>query len=481
LQAGEQALRVLVVKLTSLGDVVHTLPAVMDIKAQFPNAQIDWVVEKSFAPLVHICPVVNTVIETDIRSWRRALFAKQTRLEFARFKKKLQSTRYDAVIDLQGLSKSAFVCALTKLSERGRRYAMANQTNGASYEFATRWVAHTAFKIHPQVHAVERARILCSKALGYPYPFNPVLDKTAAPPTLAVSPSEAVAPNTIAFVHATSRADKTWSLKNWTELGEALIARGFQIALPQGSDAELEQARQIANTLVGAKVWTKMSLSEVSSHLRACVGVIGVDSGLSHIAEVLDLPLVQIYNFDTNWRTGPQRWPFQKSIFELPCPSVEHVLELWDSCLKSYELSRPTEYAKNSEPSAGQPDESLKNALTKPAPLKPKRAPRAKTARTPKDTAVPGEAITPTKLDTATAPPTHDATTESAVLVAPAEPITPLPTVNVPKTQGEVASSDPLKSAVKKTSQKKRVKMAEDASATSPVSNSPSPQLGLFD
>jgi heptosyltransferase-1 len=438
----------------------------MDIKAQFPNSQIDWVVEKSFAPLVQICPVVNTVIETDIRSWRRALFAKQTRLDFARFKQKLQSTRYDAVIDLQGLSKSAFVCALTKLSEGGRRYAMANQTNGASYEFATRWVAHTAFKIHPQVHAVERARILCSKALGYPYPFNSVLDKTPAQPTLAVSPSQAVAPNTIAFVHASSRADKTWSLKNWTELGEALIARGFQIALPQGSDAELEQARQIANTLVGAKVWTKMSLSEVSSHLRACVGVIGVDSGLSHIAEVLDLPLVQIYNFDTNWRTGPQRWPFQKSIFELPSPSVEHVLELWDSCLKSYQLSRSTEHT---EYTAAQGDESLKNESTKPAPLKAKRAPRTRTVTTKKDTVVSDESL---------APITPIASSEPA---APAEPITPMSSVKVSKTQKQPISTDPLKSAVKKTPKKKNVQIVQDPSATPSVTNSASPQLGLFD
>ena len=325
-----------------MGDVVHTLPAVMDIRIHLPNAQIDWVVERAFAPLLAVAPCVNKVITCDIRRWRKSWWTYDTRREFKAFKHELRAEAYDAIIDLQGLSKSAFISWLAELSSEGKRYAIGNQTDGASYEPMTRWVADIPVKVHNRVHAVERSRLICSKALNYEYlcQKDQTLSPLAAPSprstissdlALHVKPAQhAVLPQTIALVHASSREDKTWPLSFWTELGEALIARGFQIALPQGSEAELEQARKIANTLIGSKVWLKMSLDEVTAHLAACVGVIGVDSGLSHIAEALDLPLVQIYNFDTNWRTGPIRHPYQSSIYAEPTPCVEDVLKKWD-------------------------------------------------------------------------------------------------------------------------------------------------------
>jgi len=313
----------------------------MDIRAHLPDAQIDWVVESGFAPLLAVSPGVNQVIECDIRRWRKSWWTRSTRLEFKEFKERLQKTDYDAVIDLQGLSKSAFVSWLASLSPTGKRFAIGNQTDGASYEPITRWVADTPVVVQSRVHAVERSRIICARALGYEYPAHDLDSRSGfkgrRTPSLAVTPSPLVLPNTVALIHASSRDDKTWPLAYWTELGQALQARGFNIALPQGSEAELEQARKISNTLVGSKVWLKMSLDEVSAHLAACVGVIGVDSGLSHIAEALDLPLVQIYNFETNWRTGPTRHPFQTSVYAEPTPSVKVVLAQWDASWELYE------------------------------------------------------------------------------------------------------------------------------------------------
>ena len=308
------------------------MPAVMDIRAHLPSAQIDWVVERAFAPLLAVAPSVNKVIACDIRRWRKSWWTHQTRREFMQFKRQLQNDSYDAIIDLQGLSKSAFISWLAELSPKGKRFAIGNQTQGASYEPMTRWVADTPVVVHTRVHAVERSRIICSKALNYAYlsQAEGVTSTPASPSALHVKPAKAVQPQTIALVHASSREDKTWPLSYWTELGEGLMQRGFQIALPQGSEDELEQARKISNTLVGSKVWLKMSLDNVTAHLAACAGVIGVDSGLSHIAEALDLPLVQIYNFPTNWRTGPIRQAFQTSTYAEPTPSVEDVLKKWD-------------------------------------------------------------------------------------------------------------------------------------------------------
>ncbi|MBA2676408.1 glycosyltransferase family 9 protein, partial [Ramlibacter sp.] len=160
-------MNILIVKLSSLGDVVHAMPAVQDIRAALPDARIDWVVERGFAPLVQRCEGVAQTIPSEIRRWRKALLAKRTREEWAAFREQLQARAYDAVIDLQGLTKSAVVARMARLAPGGSRYALANQTDGSSYEVPTRWVADVAVPVAPRVHAVQRSRLLCAQALGY--------------------------------------------------------------------------------------------------------------------------------------------------------------------------------------------------------------------------------------------------------------------------------------------------------------------------
>ena len=160
-------MKILLVKLSSLGDVVHAVPVVHDIRAAFPAAQIDWVVEKSFAPLLARCPGLHRVIACEIRRWRKSFWTAATRHEWRAFKAALQQEHYDAVIDLQGLSKSALVARLARLAPHGKRYALANQTEGSGYEAPTRWVADVAIPITPHIHAIERSRQLAARALGY--------------------------------------------------------------------------------------------------------------------------------------------------------------------------------------------------------------------------------------------------------------------------------------------------------------------------
>ncbi|MGA8785106.1 MAG: glycosyltransferase family 9 protein, partial [Polaromonas sp.] len=133
--------KILLVKLSSLGDVVHALPVVQDIHTALPDAQIDWVVEKSFASLLARCPGLHRIIPCEIRRWRKSLLAAATRQQWRAFKAELQRDAYDAVIDLQGLTKSAVVARLARLASGGKRYALANQTDGSGYEAPTRWVA----------------------------------------------------------------------------------------------------------------------------------------------------------------------------------------------------------------------------------------------------------------------------------------------------------------------------------------------------
>ena len=165
-----RAVNILIVKLSSLGDVVHAMPAVQDMRAAYPQARIDWVVDTAFAPLVHRCEGVDTVISCGLRRWRQSPLGAQTGLEWRAFRDALRHSSYDAVIDLQGLTKSALVSRAAWLTVGGKRYAMANQTDGSSYEAPTRWLADVAIPIEPHVHAVARSRELCARALGYEVP-----------------------------------------------------------------------------------------------------------------------------------------------------------------------------------------------------------------------------------------------------------------------------------------------------------------------
>ncbi|MEO7106362.1 MAG: lipopolysaccharide heptosyltransferase I [Rhodoferax sp.] len=334
--------KILIVKLSSLGDVVHAMPAVQDIRRALPGVQIDWVVERAFVPLVERCEGLQQVIPCALRKWRKSPFAQKTRSEWRAFKHKLRAERYDAVIDLQGLSKSALVSWLTHTTPHGRRFAMANQTEGSGYEAPTRWVADVAIRLEPHVHAVQRARLVCAQALGYTVEgaahFGLRPGEHAALPWASTGGSgNSFVPRKacVALVHGSSRADKQWPIASWIALGQRLNHSGFAVALAHGNAAEKATSEAIAAKLDDAWVWPSMALDAVIDTMAQCAGVIGVDSGLSHIAVALGLPHVQIYNFDTAWRTGPQEIDAnhaspQVSVFASPYPDVDAVWQAWE-------------------------------------------------------------------------------------------------------------------------------------------------------
>jgi heptosyltransferase-1 len=320
---------ILIVKLSSLGDVVHTLPAVQDVLARVPGARVDWVVEKGFAPLVQRCEGIRAVIPCELRKWSRSPLSAATRHEWRTFRRDLRETRYDAIVDLQGLTKSALVAKTARTSDAGKRFALANQTEGSGYEAPTRWVADVAVPVEPRIDAVTRSRKLCAAAFGYELPTRLHFGLRATPQD--PSPGRPC----IAFVHGTSRDDKCWPQDSWIALGRRLAAQGFSIGLPHGSDAELQRSRAMAQAIGNAaQVWPRLDLAALTDRLAGCAGVIGVDSGLSHIAVALDLPHVQVYNFDTAWRTGPAGGR-QRSVHASPTPSLDAVWDAWQAARES--------------------------------------------------------------------------------------------------------------------------------------------------
>jgi heptosyltransferase-1 len=292
-------LRVLIVKLSSLGDVVHALPVLHDIRAAHPGARIDWVVEPGFAPLVRRADGIARTIACALRRWRGAWWTAAVRAEWHAFYAELRRERYDAVLDLQGLTKSALIARLARCTKGGARYGLARRTDGAGWEPPARWLADQAIRIEPYTHAIDVSRQLSARALGYVVAGRPVfgLGSNARP-----TPGR-----TIVFVHGSSRDDKLWPEARWVELARLFIAEGWRIALPQGSDAEAARAKRLAAAIgePHCEAWPLVELGALIDRIGASQGVIGVDSGPSHIAVALDLPHVQIYNFPTAWRTGP--------------------------------------------------------------------------------------------------------------------------------------------------------------------------------
>jgi heptosyltransferase-1 len=327
LSVGVQPVRILIVKLSSLGDVVHTMPAVQDIRAAFPGAQVDWAVEPLYAPLVRRVEGIGEVIECPLRRWRKAWWTRSVRAEWAALRSRLQSVRYDAVIDMQGLTKSAWIAR----TANGPSHGLANRTDGSSHEWPATWLVDNAIKVVPHIHAMDRARALAGAALGFTPSGGPRYGLRATrPATRAERP-------TVAFVHGTSRDDKLWPQAHWITLGKRFIESGWRIALPQGSEVEQTRAEMIGAALQFdrmnlVEVWPALKLDAVVDRLAATQGVIGVDSGLSHIAVALGLPHVQIYNFPTSWRTGPRVQDghrHQVSVETQGGPGLEAVWSAW--------------------------------------------------------------------------------------------------------------------------------------------------------
>ena len=320
-------MRVLIVKLSSLGDVVHCMPVVHDILGAHPDAQIDWVVEPGFASLVRRVRGIAHVVPCALRRWSKSWWTRTTRQEWRAFREALQRERYDAVIDLQGLTKSALIARVARLAPGGLRYGLANRTDGASHEPPARWLVDRAIRIEPRTHALDRSRVLVSRALNYPLQGPPVFGlRGAGEPTVGAAP-------TVVFVHGTSRDDKLWPEERWIALGQRVIARSWRIALPHAGEVELARAQRLQSALGdAAEVWPPMNLDALVDRMSATRGVIGVDSGLSHIAVALDLPHVQLYNFPTAWRTGPQTahgHAHQESVQGEPMPGLDEVWAAW--------------------------------------------------------------------------------------------------------------------------------------------------------
>lgn len=269
--------RILFVKTSSLGDVVHNCPAVSDAVRDSPGAQIDWVVEESFAAVARMHRAVRRVIPVAVRRWRSALWSAAVWREIAAFRRSIAAERYEAVIDTQGLLKSALVSRLAAGRKHGMDRASAREPIAARFYDVVHAVPRT-------LHAVERNRRLTAAALGYAVDGGCDYGLRAR----AAGSAGAYA----VFLTMTSRADKLWPESHWIELGRALA---LPVVLPWGSEAERSRAERIGQRIGQAVVPSRKPIDELAAVLANAKGVFGLDSGLTHLAAALGAPTVGIY------------------------------------------------------------------------------------------------------------------------------------------------------------------------------------------
>ncbi|WP_176929044.1 lipopolysaccharide heptosyltransferase I [Paraburkholderia lycopersici] len=297
--------KILIVRVSSLGDVVHNMPAVADIRRRYPDAQVDWLVEESFQSLVELVNGVGRAIPFSLRRWRRGLFSAANWREIGAFRRALAAEKYDLVIDCQGLIKTAWVASWA----HGPLVGLGNRTDGAGYEWPVRFFYDRSIRIEPRTHVVERTRQLVAGALDLapPSPTDDIdfgLDTYRAAQALACVGLNLPVPYVV-FVHATSRADKEWPAQHWIELGQALVRRGASLVLPWGSETERATSERLAREFgEAAIVPPRLSLPAVVGLIDGAAATVGVDTGLVHIAAALKRPTVELYNFATAWRTG---------------------------------------------------------------------------------------------------------------------------------------------------------------------------------
>jgi heptosyltransferase-1 len=275
--------KILLVKTSSLGDVVHNLPVASDIRAAVPAAEIDWVVEESFAAIPRMHPAVARVLPVAIRRWRTGFLGAGVREEIRAFLRELKRQPYDAILDTQGLVKSALVARAARGVRHGLDFASAREPLSLFYD--------RTYSVPWTLHAVERNRRLAAQALGYDASAPAEYGISARSAPFAWLPGGRYA----VLLHSTSTADKLWAEEKWLALGASLNSRDIRSIVPWGSAQERRRSERLVDAIPNAVVPPRLPLGELAALMAGAVAVVGVDTGLTHFAGALRVPTIGIY------------------------------------------------------------------------------------------------------------------------------------------------------------------------------------------
>ena len=307
--------RILLVKTSSLGDVVHNLPVVNDIRSRFPGVQIDWVAEENFAPIPRMHAGVDRVIPVAIRRWRRSMLRTETHHECCTFLKQLREHEYNAIVDTQGLLKSAMIACAAHGRSHGLDWKSSREPLRILYErtYAVPWGQH----------AVVRNRSLAAKALGYRVTDPADYGILCGRQNLAWLPAVHYA----VLLHATSASTKLWPEQHWAALSNYLFLNNIISVLPWGNAEERARSERLATAMNNAVVPPALMLPELATLFGMAQVVVGVDTGLTHLAAALQAPTVGIYCATDPAATGIHACPRAANLGGISAPpTVQDVI-----------------------------------------------------------------------------------------------------------------------------------------------------------
>ncbi len=301
--------RVLLIKLTSLGDLIHALPALSDAQSARPGLEFDWVIDENFQEIAGWHPAVRGVITTNHREWREALAKPSTHGSISKTIEEIRANEYDLVIDGQGNFKTA----LLSLFSKGPRA-------GFDSDSVREWIAHLAyqrrFAAPKDAHAIERLRRLFASALDYPIP--------ASPPDFRIRRERFIKPKLdlpsgyLVFVHNASWKTKLWPERHWIALIGKSVQAGFRVLLPWGNAREEARAKRLAIG-PGVQVLPRLSLSEIGYVMERARACVCMDTGLSHLAAALDVPSITLYGSTDSGLIGASGASQVHLRSDLPC------------------------------------------------------------------------------------------------------------------------------------------------------------------
>lgn len=290
-------MKVLIVKTSSMGDVIHTFPALEDARRARPDIDFDWCVEEAFAPIVKLHPAVTKIHTVAVRRWRKKPLSGQSWREMNAFRQSVRGG-YDLVIDAQGLLKSAIVARQAGAPVAGFDRKSAREPLACLFY-------QQRFGINRNLHAIERTRRLFGLALGY-QPDLSTLD-------FGLARSADARADTAFLLHGTSREDKKWPVAEWIEMARLLVADGFTPVTTWSNERERTVAEAIAAAVPETVMVDKKPLGEIASTIARSALVIGTDTGLTHLASGYSLPTVAVFISTQPGLTGP-RGPYASTL-----------------------------------------------------------------------------------------------------------------------------------------------------------------------
>lgn len=300
-------MQILIVKLSSMGDIFHTLPAITDLKLAMPDATIDWVIDENFACIGRWHPAINQVIPVPLREIKKNPFKLLLSKNLRTFLKRLRHQRYDHIIDPQGLM---FKSTLISLVAKGK------VRHGYSYHSArdrfTSIFCNNSYVISKKIHAITRIRMLFSQALNYHFDSNRL--------DFGIKPLKNIEEQDyILCFHGTTWESKHWPNAYWRDLLKSLNQQNINVKLAWGNDKEKAVSLLLAKGLKHVELLAKSSIEDMQNHVQKAKAVISVDTGFAHLSQIYNKNLIVLFGPSDAQKVGPLNENSKALQCQFPC------------------------------------------------------------------------------------------------------------------------------------------------------------------